>query len=90
LNAKKPNAEAEIKTAIKNATGKTIPPSILHRALANVTLTYDPIASSITTDAKNASALKFLSSKSVKGLFDVTLLNKILKAAKLKPVATSS
>jgi NitT/TauT family transport system substrate-binding protein len=89
LNANKPNAEAEITTAIKNATGKTISPSILHPALANVTLTYDPIASSITTDAKNAYALNFLTTKSVKGLYDLTLLNKVLKAAKLKPVATS-
>ena len=54
-----------------------------------MTLTYDPIASSINTDAKNAYTLNFLPSKSVKGLYDLSLLNKILKAAKLKTVATS-
>ena len=89
LNANKQDAEAEITAAIKAATGKTISPTILHAALANVTLTYDPIASSINTDAKNAYTLNFLPSKSVKGLYDLSLLNKILKAAKLKTVATN-
>ena len=89
LNADKANAEVEITAAIKAATGKTIAPSILHSALANVTITYDPVAASITTDAKNAFALSFLPSKSVKGLYDLALLNRVLKAAKLKTVAAS-
>jgi NitT/TauT family transport system substrate-binding protein len=89
LNANKPNAEREITAAIKTVTGKTISPSILHAALAKVTLTYDPITASIATDAKNAFVLNFSSSKSVKGLYDLSLLNRVLKAAKLTTVATS-
>lgn len=90
LNANKQDAKREISAAIKAATGKTISPTILYAALANIEFTYDPIASSIATDAKNAYLLNFLPSKSVKGLYDLSLLNKILKAAKLKTVATSS
>ncbi len=89
LQSNKANAETEINTAIKAATGKQLSSGILHAAMANVTLTYDPIVSSITKDAQNAFKLKFLTTPSTKGLYDLSLLNEVLKKAQLKPVVTS-
>jgi len=81
INANKVSAEAEINAAIKAVTGKTLKPAIMHAALADVSVTWDPIASSIAKDASNAYKLNFLTSANVRGIFNVTLLNQLLKAA---------
>jgi len=86
INSNKVSAEAQINAAIKSVTGKTLKPAIMHAALADVTVTYDPIASSITKDTWNAYRLGFLTTANVKGLYNVTLLNQLLKAAGKPPV----
>ena len=70
-------------------TGKSLSPAIMHSALSDVTLTYDPIASSIDKDATNAYKLNFLTSGSIKGIYNVTLLNALLKKAKLPAVVAN-
>ena len=89
LNSNLPSAETEINNAIKAVTGKRLSPAIMHAALSDVTLTYDPIATSIDKDATNAYKLNFLTSGSIKGIYHVTLLNALLKKAKLPAVVAS-
>ena len=86
INANKVSAEAQINAAIKSVTGKTLKPAIMHAALADVTITYDPISSSIDKDTLNAFKLNFLTSANIKGIYNVTLLNVLLKAQGKTPV----
>lgn len=62
-------------------TGKKLTPAVLAAAFANLTPTLDPIASSLAQSAKNAQDIGVLKPVDLKGIYDLTLLNKLLKAA---------
>ena len=46
----------------------------------NLTFTVDPIPSSLVKDAKDAYAVGLIDSPNVKGIYDLKILNEILKA----------
>ena len=46
----------------------------------HITFTANPVASSIVKDVKNAEAVGVLKSTNIKGIFDLKLLNQVLKA----------
>jgi NitT/TauT family transport system substrate-binding protein len=79
-------AEQLVGQGIVHATGKSLAPSIIIAAsFQSITFTNDPIASSLQTAAENAKKLGLLKSTDLKGLYDLRLLNKVLKA-KNQPV----
>ncbi len=76
------NAEAQTaaNAQIESLSGKPLNGEILKAAFANLKFTYDPIASSLFTSAKNAETVGLLDPVDLKGIYDLSLLNELLKA----------
>jgi sulfonate transport system substrate-binding protein len=64
---------------IDNVTGKPLKDSIIKSSFEHITFTLDPIAASLQKDAANAKSLGFLDSSDLSGIFDLSLLNKVLQ-----------
>jgi NitT/TauT family transport system substrate-binding protein len=61
-------------------TGKPLKADVVNAAMANITFTNDPIASSLTQSAKNAEAVGLLQPVNLKGIFDLSALNSVLQS----------
>jgi NitT/TauT family transport system substrate-binding protein len=71
------------------ALGSTLPPTVLSAAWSDLTFTTDPLASSLQQEAANAVAAGLLSAPQLKGIFDLTLLNQVLKTKNLPEVSST-
>ncbi|GIF36528.1 ABC transporter substrate-binding protein [Actinoplanes xinjiangensis] len=76
------NADAQkaANAQIEALTSKPLKDEILTAAFANLKFTYDPIASSLFTSAKHAEEVGLLDPVDLQGIYDITLLNELLKA----------
>jgi len=81
-------AETEVNDGLKTLSGKALKPDILASSFKHVTFTLDPIKSSLQTDADRGKSLGFLKSSDLGQIFDLTLLNQVLRAAG-KPAISS-
>jgi NitT/TauT family transport system substrate-binding protein len=82
-------AQTDVSSNIARITGKPIPGDLVIASFKNIQFTDDPIASSLVKNNKDASAIQGLTSAdSLKGIYDLSFLNKALKAAKEPAVAT--
>ncbi len=82
-------AEQLVGQAIQTATGQTVKASTITASFPAITFTNDPIASSIRTQALDAKRLGLLASTTnLNGLFDLSLLNAVLRAGG-KPAVSS-
>jgi len=63
---------------IDQVTGKPLKDSIIKSSFEHITFTLDPIATSLQKDADNAKTLGLLDSSDLSGIFDLSLLNKVL------------
>jgi len=70
-------------------TGKALKPDVIKASFAHITFTTDPIASSLQTSADNAKTLGFLKTSVLRGIFDLTILNKVRQAAGQPAVAST-
>ena len=77
--------------SISSAILHTLDSAALSRAWGEMTFTWDPDTSSITTDAQRAYALKDISTNptNIGGLYDLTDLNAILQSKGLPAVQVS-
>ena len=66
--------------AIEAATGKPIAPALVSSSFKNQLFTVDPIPASLVKDAKNALSVGLIQSADVKGIYDLKILNEVLKA----------
>jgi NitT/TauT family transport system substrate-binding protein len=87
INANKSEAKTTINAALKKLSGKELKPEIIDRAFAEITVTNDPVASSLAKTADNAVQAGLLDKVDLKGIYDLTLLNDVLKKAGKQPVA---
>jgi NitT/TauT family transport system substrate-binding protein len=75
---------------LKKLTGKTIPEDELRQAVSRIDFTYDPLKLSLFRSANNAYDLGFLAKgkphPDLSGIFDLTILDEVLKEKGLKPV----
>ncbi|HEY6534462.1 MAG TPA: ABC transporter substrate-binding protein [Candidatus Nitrosocosmicus sp.] len=76
---------------LKKITGKTIPKDILKEAFIRTDFTYDPLKHSLYKIADNANSLGFInnakgSKLNITGIYDLTLLNKVLQEKGLKKI----
>lgn len=82
---------AEAKTVVNDAleklTTKRLKDDVLDRAFANLTVTYDPIATSLVTSAAHAVEAKLLDKPDLTGIYDLRLLNQVLADANHPVVA---
>lgn len=81
VNNSSAEAQAALATAIDQITGTTTSTSVLATAWGNLTFTVDPIASSLQKSADEAAALGFLDSSTLTGIYDLGLLNQVLREA---------
>ena len=85
-------AKAAINAQLKLLTGKPLPAGLLDAAFARVLLTYDPLAAELLVSASRAGELGYLPRENVFPLarlgevFDLTLLNDLLKERRLPPL----
>jgi NitT/TauT family transport system substrate-binding protein len=81
VNANAAVAQATVIESIRQVTGSSLSPAIVAGAWANLTFTLDPIATSLQASADDAQALGFLPSANLDGIYDLALLNEVLRAA---------
>jgi NitT/TauT family transport system substrate-binding protein len=73
-------AQADANAQIATLTGKPLKDEVLKAAFANMTFTNDPIAPSLFTSAQHAQDVGLLKPVDLKGIYDLTVLNDVLKA----------
>jgi NitT/TauT family transport system substrate-binding protein len=73
-------AEQLTNQGIEKLTGKKLKDDVIKASFDHIVFTEDPVASSLQTSADHAKALGFLSSSDLQGIFDLSILNKVLKA----------
>ncbi|MGW0315264.1 aliphatic sulfonate ABC transporter substrate-binding protein [Streptomyces flavidovirens] len=75
-------AKAAVNAKLKADSGKELPAEVLDPAFRNVETTDDPLASTLRDEAGHAVAAGLLKDPLLDGIYDLTLLNKVLKAEK--------
>jgi len=80
-------ARAAANAAIEELTGKKLPDDVLERAWSNITVTNDPVATSLATSAKHGEAVGVTKSVDIDGIYDLAALNAILEAHGLPTVS---
>ena len=77
---------------MKKLTSQTIPEDILREALTRLEFTYDPIQQSLYKSAEDAFNVGFLgkSKPDLSNIFDLNILNKVLKEKGLTPINNNS
>ncbi len=81
INGNKAEAQTTLNAGIKTVTGKALKDDVLARAFGQISVTNDPVASSLAKTADNAVKTGLLKEVDLKGIYDLTLLNEVLKAA---------
>jgi NitT/TauT family transport system substrate-binding protein len=85
-----PNAaQAAANAQIKTLTGKALNDSVLTASFKDLSFTVDPLASSLKKEATDAQSVGLLPATKLDGIYDVSLLNKLLKSKGQPEVASS-
>ena len=79
-------AKTVVNEGIQKYTGKGIAAPVIDAAWKNLTFTNDPIASSLISSAKHAEDVRLLKPTKLDGIYDLTILNSVLKTANLPEV----
>ncbi|MBU1865204.1 MAG: ABC transporter substrate-binding protein, partial [Actinobacteria bacterium] len=73
-------AQQVVNRTIEEITGRALPDEVISGAWANLTFTLDPIASSLAESAADAVAAGLLEPVDLDGIYDLSLLNELLRA----------
>lgn len=87
INANPDKAKASANAALKELSGKELPPEVIDPAWKSVQFTDDPLAATLDTEAEHAVQAGLLEQTDLSGIYDLKPLNKILKAAGKPEVA---
>jgi len=92
INDNKEEAIKAFNTELKKITGQTIPEDVLQQSLTRLEFTYDPIQQSLYKSADDAFKLGFLgdTKPDLSNIFDLNILNKVLKEKALVPINSST
>lgn len=74
-------AKESVNAALRRLTGKALPAEVIDRAWDCVEVTDDPLASTLATQAGHAVAVGLIEPPDLRGLYDLSLLNDVLRAA---------
>ncbi|MEN8652630.1 ABC transporter substrate-binding protein [Streptomyces sp. 21So2-11] len=80
INANPTEAKAAANAKLKELSGKALKPGIIDPAWKSIQITNDPLASTLESQAEHAVKAGLLKEPELGGIYDLTLLNKILKA----------
>jgi len=88
INKNPEEAKKILNEEIKKETGKAIPQKVLDESFKKIDITYDPISSSLFKSARWAFEQGFLGSEQpdLSNIYELTLLNEVLKEKGLQPV----
>jgi NitT/TauT family transport system substrate-binding protein len=87
VNSDPAKAQALTNQGIRKITSKTIADNVITAAWPNLTFTVDPIASSLKGSADHATKVGLLDPVDLTGIYDLRLLNELLRAAGKPPVS---
>ncbi|MEV0634327.1 aliphatic sulfonate ABC transporter substrate-binding protein [Streptomyces sp. NPDC050619] len=80
INANPDAAKAAANKQLGIDSGKELPANVLDPAWKSIQFTNDPLASTLNTEAEHAVKAGLLEDPQLKGIYDLTILNKVLKA----------
>ncbi|OAH11105.1 aliphatic sulfonate ABC transporter substrate-binding protein [Streptomyces jeddahensis] len=80
INANPDEAKAAANAQLKVDSGKELPADVLDPAWKSIQITNDPLASTLNTEAEHAVKAGLLEKPNLNGIYDLTILNKVLKA----------
>ncbi|MGV9351014.1 ABC transporter substrate-binding protein [Streptomyces spiralis] len=80
INANPEKAKASANKALEKLSGKALPADVIDPAWKSITFLDDPLASTLDTEAEHAVNAGLLKKPDLKGIYDLTLLNKVLQA----------
>ena len=88
INKNAAQAKQVMNQQLQKEVGKPLTPEVLDDAFSRMTVTYDPIRSSLAKSTQQAFEEGFLgkSQPDISGLYDLTLLNEVLRDRKAKPI----
>ncbi|MFJ6081290.1 aliphatic sulfonate ABC transporter substrate-binding protein [Streptomyces sp. NPDC092369] len=86
INANPDAAKASANKQLEIDSGKALPADVLDPAWKSIQITNDPLASTLNSEAEHAVKAGLLEKPNLDGIYDLTLLNKVLKAAGESPV----
>lgn len=81
VNQNPDDAQKVVNQGIAKITGKPLADAVIKAAWPNMTFTNDPIASSLRTSAAHATDVGLLDKVNLDGIYDLSLLNKVLAEA---------
>ncbi|MFD0269735.1 aliphatic sulfonate ABC transporter substrate-binding protein [Streptomyces sp. NPDC127106] len=81
ITANPDKAKASANAALKAETGKELDAKVIDPAWKSILVTDDPLASTLKAQADYAVKAKLIEQPDLAGIYDLTLLNKVLKAA---------
>ncbi|MFF4172819.1 aliphatic sulfonate ABC transporter substrate-binding protein [Streptomyces sp. NPDC001744] len=81
INANPDKAKASANAALKAETGKPLAPKVIDPAWPSIAITDDPLAATLRTQSEWAVRAGLIEQPDLAGIYDLTLLNKVLKAA---------
>ncbi len=81
VNETPAEAQQVVNQGIQRITGKALPEAVIQAAWRNLSFTDDPVASSLKTSAEHAKAVGLLPAVKLDGIYDLTLLNQVLRGA---------
>ncbi|WP_369274862.1 ABC transporter substrate-binding protein [Streptomyces sp. R11] len=80
INANPDKAKASANKALEELSGKALPAEVIDPAWKSITFLDDPLAATLDTEAEHAVKAGLLEEPDLKGIYDLTPLNKVLKA----------
>ncbi|MER7572531.1 ABC transporter substrate-binding protein [Streptomyces sp. NPDC126514] len=80
INANPDKAKASANEALKKESGKALPAEVIDPAWKSISFLDDPLAATLDTQAEHAVKAGLLEQPDLNGIYDLTLLNKILDA----------
>ncbi|WP_399211490.1 aliphatic sulfonate ABC transporter substrate-binding protein [Streptomyces sp. SLBN-31] len=81
INANPGAAKAAANKQLAADSGKALPANVLDPAWSSIRFTDDPLAATLHAEAEHAVTAGLLNKPDLKGIYDLTLLNKVLGAA---------
>ncbi|MGW7725370.1 aliphatic sulfonate ABC transporter substrate-binding protein [Streptomyces canus] len=79
-------AKAAANKQLEADSGKALKPEVLDPAWKSIQFTNDPLAATLNTEAEHAVKAGLLKKPDLNGIYDLTILNKVLKADGESPV----
>ncbi|MEJ8640924.1 ABC transporter substrate-binding protein [Streptomyces sp. MS1.HAVA.3] len=81
IHSNQDKARASANAALKALNGKELEAAVIDPAWPSIQITDDPLASTLKTQSEWAVKAKLIEQPDLAGIYDLTLLNKVLKAA---------